>query len=89
MVILTELLVHALRLHSILKVIAKLTEFEQSSLTFIWPCHSLDAVNFVIRVVKDSMKMIIFLFHELGFLTLDVLHQSIFISLLFFKGSSK
>ena len=69
-VILKEVLVHSVRLHSISKVLAKPTEFEQSSITFIWPLHFLHTVNFVISV---SMEMITFLSRELGFLTYNVL----------------
>ena len=72
-VILSELLVHSLRFHSILEVLAKPTEFEQPSITFIWSWLFLHTVNFVISVVKESMEMIMFLSGELGFLTFDVL----------------
>ena len=72
-VILTEFLVHSLRFHSILEVLARPTECEQPSITFIWPWHFLHTVNFVIIVVKVSMEIIMFLSRELGFLTFDVL----------------
>ena len=39
------------------KISCQLTEFEQSSITFIWPWHFLHTVNFVISVFKDSMEM--------------------------------
>ena len=83
-VILTEFLVHFLRLHSIFKVLAKPAESEQSSITFIWSWHFLHTGNCVISALKDSVEMIIFLLCELDFLTSDVLLQSI-ISLFFLK----
>ena len=66
-VILAEFLVHLLLLHSSYKLLAKPTEFEQSSIAYVWPWYVLHNVIFVISVVKDSMEIIEFLLCKLVF----------------------